>query len=838
MILTTSQSAATPAARLDPGPDALPSLPTAVKDAKATREQMFTLRHFHLGDPGAGGQLESIGDDWLPALLNPYRDTNRLRYNYPLLLLPADPKAGPQGAEALACPLPEWLLRTLEELAPGPDAARILKDSLPWMERYLRHGRGEQEAPEDSATLLAEAGQALQLHLKLDDAHRERLASDLEKLQAALPEGSGILAYGRYAALHLLIHAVNSRVAPRRLRFRQQIEQSIRSLKALLAVERGKSSAAHQPEAAQQSVGLGGGLFDAQALSAVMVHARGTREMPALRRERIEQALAVLESWQPAPVLIRIVYHQRPSGDWLDSNPALAAVEDAEPCIRATSEFDREARNLVEIFSAVRIAQLEADGRYDAALHDPWFESFDWEAFSQDELLLVPVVVALESADRVADAGLRGFSRLLSSGRPVQILVRVQPHNNPGAGAGENPFAAYRTELGYFGLSHRQAVVTQSSPARHQHLLDCFLAALEATRTSLHILNVGLRPPGKLLPLNAWLVAGAGIESRAHPFFRINPEAGDSAASRMDFSDNPQSEAPWPVHPFAYLDDNGHRIDTELAFTFADYALLIERLRGHFRLIPPGCDSDGLVPIQAYLEMAPDEASRRVPFVWAVDGAAQLHRVAISRALTLACGDRQNFWRSLQELAGVRNRYVERAIAATQQEERAAAAQERERLLAEHAAALAQARSTAAGEAMQRLADTLLGLDLSAPSPPLGLSRPAAAKTRASAATAAPEAGAEAPSPASAGAEEFDEPWIDTPLCTSCNDCISLNPRLFVYNEDKQALLGNLKAGTFEELVRAAEICPAHCIHPGKPQNPNEPGLEALIARAAPFNRL
>ncbi len=530
--MTTSTQTAENSATgtLNAGAGSIPRLPAAVKDAKATREQIYTLRHFHLGNPSAGAQLEGIGDDWLPALLDPYRDTTRLRYHYPLLLLPPDSGGNPQTAETLARPMSEWLQQTLETVSPGAEA-RILRDNLPWMERYLRHGRGDQEAPEDAALLLAEAGQALQRHLQLNDADRERVAVDLEKLQTALPDGSQILAYGRYAALHLLIHAVHSRVEPRRRRFQQQIDECIRGLKALLTIERGKSTEALESGFARQSAGPGGDLLDAQALSAVTEHARGTRAMPALRRERIHQALAILEAWQPDPVRIRIIYFQRPSGGWLDNHPGIAAIQDAQPCTRATREFDDQAQRLVEIFSAVRIAQLEVEGRYEPTLHDPWFESFDWEAFSHDELLLVPTVVALESADQVADGGLRSFSRLLSSGRPVQILVRVQPHNNPGAGAPQvNPFAAYRTELGYIGLSHRQAVVTQSSPARHEHLLNGFLVALDATRTSLHIINVGLRPPGKLLPLNAWLVAGTGIESRAHPFFRINPESGDFAS--------------------------------------------------------------------------------------------------------------------------------------------------------------------------------------------------------------------------------------------------------------------------------------------------------------------
>lgn len=49
-------------------------------------------------------------------------------------------------------------------------------------------------------------------------------------------------------------------------------------------------------------------------------------------------------------------------------------------------------------------------------------------------------------------------------------------------------------------------------------------------------------------------------------------------------------------------------------------------------------------------------------------------------------------------------------------------------------------------------------------------------------------------------------------------------------------MIGDRSAGTYAELVQAAEKCPARCIHPGQPIDPDEPGLEALLARAAPFN--
>jgi pyruvate-ferredoxin/flavodoxin oxidoreductase len=64
---------------------------------------------------------------------------------------------------------------------------------------------------------------------------------------------------------------------------------------------------------------------------------------------------------------------------------------------------------------------------------------------------------------------------------------------------------------------------------------------------------------------------------------------------------------------------------------------------------------------------------------------------------------------------------------------------------------------------------------------------------------------------------------------------MGINAHVFVYNEDKQAYIKDASAGTFDEIVRAAEKCPARCIHPGTPLNPNEPGLEGLIRRAAEF---
>ena len=87
------------------------------------------------------------------------------------------------------------------------------------------------------------------------------------------------------------------------------------------------------------------------------------------------------------------------------------------------------------------------------------------------------------------------------------------------------------------------------------------------------------------------------------------------------------------------------------------------------------------------------------------------------------------------------------------------------------------------------------------------------AKLAAAAAIAADAAAEAAPPPS-------DEPWIETTRCPSCNECQNINDRMFGYNDNKQAYIKDLSAGTFRQIVEAAEACQVAIIHPGKPRNP------------------
>ncbi|HET7670237.1 MAG TPA: hypothetical protein VFK84_07505, partial [Burkholderiales bacterium] len=64
----------------------------------------------------------------------------------------------------------------------------------------------------------------------------------------------------------------------------------------------------------------------------------------------------------------------------------------------------------------------------------------------------------------------------------------------------------------------------------------------------------------------------------------------------------------------------------------------------------------------------------------------------------------------------------------------------------------------------------------------------------------------EAPPAAEKAAPATDAPYIETPRCTTCEECVKINNRLFVYNADKQASIADPKLGTYKELVEAAEL--------------------------------
>jgi pyruvate-ferredoxin/flavodoxin oxidoreductase len=121
---------------------------------------------------------------------------------------------------------------------------------------------------------------------------------------------------------------------------------------------------------------------------------------------------------------------------------------------------------------------------------------------------------------------------------------------------------------------------------------------------------------------------------------------------------------------------------------------------------------------------------------------------------------------------------------------------------------------------IQKITATLGGLGVSADAP----------------AASAVAAVAQASSAPAAGADGYEPVWVESPECTACNECTTIAPKVFAYNDQKQAIVLNPQGAKFADIVKAAEKCTASCLHPGTPWNMAEPGVEKLMQRAAKFN--
>jgi pyruvate-ferredoxin/flavodoxin oxidoreductase len=338
------------------------------------------------------------------------------------------------------------------------------------------------------------------------------------------------------------------------------------------------------------------------------------------------------------------------------------------------------------------------------------------------------------------------------------------------------------------------------------------------------------------------------LESRSYPVLVYDPAEGYTMAERLSLDGNPSIDDTWPTYDLKYVDQDGQEQVMELPVTTADWAATEARFKKHFKRIRDDVDDDSLMPFHEFLTAAAEDRDGMTPFIYMLRPDRTLGRVAVSSEMVELAEDRLHVWSLLKEMAGL----AVDVSAEAEHEFEAQAAQ----IKAEYEAQIADlkqrypqlvARRLAeglvrAGNGQRTIADLLsevqampiqpLTLDMGGLTLDSAPSAPTSAVPMAQSVTIAPAA--------TAVVEEEEglalEPYIDTVRCTSCEECIKVNKKMFAYDDKKQAYIKDAKAGTFKELVTAAERCPVRIIHPGTPLNPKEKDLDKWVNRAEPFN--
>ncbi|MFN8178548.1 MAG: hypothetical protein U0167_11475 [bacterium] len=674
--------------------------------------------------------------------------------------------------EACVVPLSGLFDGILENVAVGDDAERIRHHGLR-LEREIRErsGRG-------AGRRLSELWQAAERELA--DSGDASLDDSLARLRGARKIDGLVLACEADSPQRFFEH-VWERVQQQRVaELRARIDRLAFGLAAILQAEEANSAAGLSRDRLRASVGTAfAEELDFGALARVLTESRPSFSLSDARRERVRRLLSVLESQ-------RFCAKRDVRG-----RPTAGAYEFVHHgCAAAIDAYRERFSGMVEVAKAMVMAELEVDGRYRETVHDALFEAWDVTGVDAAELAAFPdYLVCVDAATLSAPDSVK-LLEALSAGLPLKVLVvthdlaerSVVQNGRPSSGLPAKQLASA-------ALAEGSAYVLQATASHLHARRAAILRGLSVRGPALFAVYSGASEE-----LPGYLASAAALESRAFPAFTYDPTAGTNWAARFSLDGNPQCERDWPVRTLTYEDESVQRVSVDVAFTIVDFLACDPRTSEHLALASEEA-AGAMVPVAERVAAGDEGVPDRLPYVLMVDNKDQLRRVLVDGRLIRLARRGLERWRSLQELGGVHNSHAERLLAV----ERTAWEEERARLDAD-------ARKS----------------DVAVAATP--------ATVPAAAAPAAPAPSAEAPP-----APDPDLARVETPRCSTCNECIQINDRMFKYNENKQAYLADPDAGTYAQLVQAAESCQVAIIHPGKPRNPAEPGLDELIQRAEKF---
>ena len=723
-----------------------------------------------------------------PALFAGYRDLSQLRYDFPLVLAESD--------GMFVQTLSGLIDNALSAVAKGSDGERVRKHVL----------RLEQEI----RTLVAKGAKGRLSTLWDKAAGRSAKEADpsfedsLKRTRAAIKIDGELADCDASMPARLLRHAWDAVQARKAEAFVKDLDRLVLKLSDILRADFEHSEAGRSAKRLKETVGSAhGDMFDFDVMSKMLNKSLSKAAFPEARRHRIRDLLAVLNSQQFFPVPAAA------GGQPVSVKPYSFVFESGSAALDA---FSKRMPKAVELAKAIAIAELEIDGQYNPSKHDVLFDDFGANGLDPQDLAAFPDYLLCVNAGKLTEAEHATLMQILSSGLPFKVLLQTDDilEVSP-LGEGNLNSGTRSKQIANMAIGLNEVYVLQSSSSNLYQFRDRILKGLTYGGPALFSVYSGVSGLASGLP--PYLTAAAAMESRAFPAFTYDPSAGPNWASRFFLAANSQVDLDWPVSGFTYENEEHQRVSEDVAFTLVDFLASDRRYAGHFARVPRQQWNGSMIPVDESLTRERKGLPDKIPCVMMVDGSNALQKVIVDQKLIREARRCREMWHSLQELGGIHNSHAETLLARERKAWEERMAQEVEALAAAAPVAVA-APAASAPEAA------------AAPAVPAAAAAPAAA---------APAPAASAPQAPAEPERSPDDPYIETPRCSTCNECITLNNKMFAYDANQQAYIADLKAGTYAQLVEAAENCQVSIIHPGKPRNKDEPGLEDLVKRAEAF---
>ena len=567
--------------------------------------------------------------------------------------------------------------------------------------------------------------------------------SDFDRVREALTIDGRVIGCNADTPGTIIRHVWGGENERRAQTFRKKVDGLLLALSDIVKADFAKSDDAHEADSLCQAIGeTDRTVLDFHALSRMLVRQHPEERMPTDRFRRIEWAILVLNSqrfFEPGRTSQRSLGNPEPRGWVFDgTSAALAAFRERLP-------------EMLEFVKALTIAELEVESRYVPEVHDPIIAAFDESDLTDVQMALLPVPLICLRDGRSGNAELVRAFEALASGLPFKLLIQTDDilgHTTPEP---QGTFGRGSARLAAMAMGLGDAFVMQVSAAHLSTMTDQLERGMRHDGPGLFCVYSGAT---ETVPDAApYLLATAATESRAFPSFAYDPSAGPDWARRFDLSLNPQTGADWPERPLDYEDSDGQRQRLNTRFSVADFIIADTRYRRFCRPFKTGDGIDGMIPVADWLELAPDAREKLSAEVPGLASNNRLWRVVLDDKIMGRAESARQAWRSLCELAGIRNSHVERALA----------------------------------EAPARLSDEVAQGTRPEAGPrdsKAGSQTPAEALTDTAVAVEPPA------EPESRSASD-GLPWIESSRCTSCNECTQINNSLFVYNDNAQACIAD-----------------------------------------------
>ena len=719
---------------------------------------------FYLTGKRLTSQLDAIeGLKLRPSLFSGYRDLTRLRYDFPLVLV-SDHVQG-SFAETLSGVVDS----ILDKIACGSDGERIRKHVLR-LEQDIRSrvACGEGGLLSD---LWDRAASAL-------SAADTLLADSLSRARANLVTDGALIDCDTNLPAHVLSHAWGTTQRLRATKFSATINRLVLKLSEIIKADFANSSAGKSAENLKAAFGTGPlDHFNFELMSRLLTKVSPKDNQSAKRQQRINGLLSVLQTQKLFPA-------STATGQL--TNPPYSFAFDT--CCSALEAYRQRLPETVELVRAVAMAEMEIKGEYNAAKHDPIFESFGENGLDANEMALFPDYLVCINACQMIGSEQDALDQILSAELPIKVLVQTDDllEASP-VDRSHLIFSLRSQQLASKALGLCGVFVLQTPASNLYSLRAQIQRGLDFQGPALFSVFSGATPSTNSLP--PYLVAAAALEARAFPIFCNDPSVGEDWASRFSLAVNPQATLDWPVHEFSYADEEQQRVIENIPFTLIDFVACDTRYNTHFARLPKARWDNPTASVCDAIARKTRELLGNVPCLLMIDTEDHLQKIIVDEKLIREARRFRKMWNSLQELGGIHNSHAEKLL-------------ERERNSQEEKTREVDSATPASEPA-------------TTPAPSAQISA--------------------APIPEAEPERSADEAYIETPRCSTCNECVQINGKMFVFDGNKQAYIADISSGTYAQLVEAAENCQVSIIHPGKPRNPNEPGLEELLKRAEAF---